>query len=109
MEREPLAVLVGRNIQRFRKSAGMTQAQLAERINVSTAFVSRLERGEKGMSLSVLEALADVFQVSYDALMRSPDFWSGKETILVLLEGRSRAYIAWVEGILRACGAGPGE
>lgn len=109
MKREPLAVLVGQNIQRFRKSAGMTQAQLAEKINVSTAFISRLERGEKGMSLNVLESLADAFQVSYDALMRKPDFWTGKETVLVLLEGRSKAYIAWVERILRACGEGPGE
>ncbi|MDE6455031.1 MAG: helix-turn-helix domain-containing protein, partial [Dysosmobacter sp.] len=48
MKRDPRAVLVGRNIQRFRKDAGMTQAQLAEKINVSTAFVSRMERGEKG-------------------------------------------------------------
>lgn len=107
MKKDPLAVLVGQNIQRFRKEAGMTQAQLAEKINVSPAFISRVERGEKGMSVKVLESLTKEFQVSYDALMRAPESRAGLETVLVLLEGRSKAYIAWVEKILRACGERP--
>lgn len=107
MKKEPLAVLVGRNIQRFRKDAGMTQAQLAEKINVSTAFISRMERGEKGVSLKVLGALAEEFQVSYDALLREPADRSRLETILALLEGRSEAYIEWAEKILRTCGERP--
>lgn len=109
MKREPRAVLVGRNIQRFRKNAGMTQAQLAEKINVSTAFVSRIERGEKGVSVKVLDALVEEFQVSYDALLREPMAHSRLETILILLDGRSEAYIAWVEKILRICGERPEE
>lgn len=107
MNENPRAVLVGRNIQRLRKDAGMTQAQLAEKINVSTAFVSRMERGEKGASLKVLDALAEVFQVSYDALVREPGRRSRLETVLVLLEGRSEEYIAWVEKLLRVCGEQP--
>ena len=47
MKKDPRAVLVGRNIQRLRKNAGMTQAQLAEKINISTAFVSRIEVSDK--------------------------------------------------------------
>ena len=107
MKKDPRAVLVGRNIQRFRKNAGMTQAQLAEKIN--TAFVSRMERGEKGVSVKVLDALVAEFQVSYDALMREPADRSRLETILVLLEGRSESYIAWAEKILRTCGERPEE
>ena len=107
MKKDPRAVLVGRNIQRFRKNAGMTQAQLAEKINVSTAFVSRMERGEKGVSVKVLDALVAEFQVSYDALMREPADRSRLETIL--LEGRSESYIAWAEKILRTCGERPEE
>lgn len=109
MKKDPRAELVGRNIQFFRKNAGMTQAQLAERINVSTAFVSRIERGEKGVSLKVLDALAEEFQVSYDALVREPGTRSRLETVLVLLEGRSEDYIAWIEKILRVCGERPEE
>lgn len=109
MHKDLRALLVGRNIQRFRKNAGMTQAQLAEKINVSTAFVSRMERGEKGVSIKVLDALVEEFQVSYDALMREPAARSRLETILQLLEGRSEAYIAWIEKILRVCGEQPEE
>lgn len=107
MGKGPQAELVGRNIQRFRKSAGMTQAQLAEKINISTAYVSRIERGEKSASLKVLNALTEVFQVSYDALVREPGRRSRLETVLVLLEGRSEEYIAWVEKLLRVCGERP--
>lgn len=109
MKKDPRAELLGWNIQHFRKNAGITQAQLAERINVSTAFVSRMERGEKGVSLKVLDALAEEFQVSYDALVREPGSRSRLETVLVLLEGRSEEYIAWIEKILRICGERPEE
>ena len=102
MEKDSKAALVGRNVQRFRKNAGMTQAQLAEKINVSTAFISRMERGQKGASLKVLDALTEVFQVSYDALVREPGDRSNLEGILLLLDGRSEAYLAWLEKLLRA-------
>ena len=98
MKKDPRAVLVGRNIQRLRKNAGMTQAQLAEKINISPAFVSRIERGEKGVSVKVL-----------DALVEEPADRSRLETILMQLEGRSEAYIAWAEKILRTCGERPEE
>lgn len=109
MKKNSLAVQMGKNIQRYRRAAGLTQAGLAERINVSTAFISRVERGEKSVSLGVLKALADEFRVSYDALLRPPGQACGMETICVLLEGRSEAYIAWVEQILRTCGERPAE
>lgn len=109
MKKDPRTERVGRNIQHFRKNAGMTQAQLAEKINVSPAFVSRMERGEKGVSLKVLDALAEEFQVSYDALVRGPESRARLETVLLLLEGRSEEYIAWIEKILRVCGERPEE
>ena len=36
---------VGENIRRYRKSRGMTQAQLAERISVSDKTISKWETG----------------------------------------------------------------
>ena len=109
MKRDPLAVLMGENIQRFRKAAGLTQAQLAEKINVSTAFISQVEQGDKFVSIKVLAALSETLHVSYDALLRRSEPQSGVETILLLLEGRSTAYIAWIEKILRACEEYPDE
>lgn len=109
MEKDPLAVLLGQNILRFRKAAKLTQAQLAEKLNVGTTFISRVERGEKFVSIKVLRALSEIFHVSYDALLRGPEYGAGMQNIHTLLDGRSEAYIAWAERILRACGEYPAE
>ena len=52
------AELVGNNIAKYRTVAGLTQAQLAERIGVSIPFLSRMERGQKLMKLQTLCAIA---------------------------------------------------
>lgn len=43
MAHEALEEIIGRNIARYRETAGLTQATLAEKIGISTAFVSRVE------------------------------------------------------------------
>ncbi len=55
-------------IRALRESAGLTQAELAERIGVSEKVVSKWECGETKPSAEVLPALADAFGVSIDAL-----------------------------------------
>ena len=40
------ALQIGRYIQKMRKSAGMTQKELAERLNVSFQAVSKWENGD---------------------------------------------------------------
>ena len=47
MAHKALEEIIGRNIARYREAAGLTQATLAEKIGISTAFVSRVERGQK--------------------------------------------------------------
>ena len=46
MTNEELKVAVGSSIARLRREKGMTQAELAERINYSDKAVSKWERGE---------------------------------------------------------------
>jgi len=103
MRKDPFAVQIGQNILNLRKRDSMTQAQLAEKINVSTTFISRVERGEKFVSLKILQLLAETFGVSYDALLRNPETDSSLQNIQIMLSGRSEEYVAWIEEILRAC------
>ena len=42
---------IGRRIHRLRKRADITQQMLAEKIGTSTAYISQLERGTKGISI----------------------------------------------------------
>lgn len=58
--RSVLARRLGRNIAAFRLRARLTQEQLAERMDVEIATVSRYETGATVPSLATLETLADV-------------------------------------------------
>lgn len=76
------------NLVRCRKAAGLTQLQVAEKINYSDKAVSKWERGEGLPDLSVLVALSDLYGVSVDY------FLSAHEGAPVRKDGRRRAIAA---------------
>lgn len=53
----------------LRRGAGLTQAELAERLGISKSAVSMYERGNREPELGLLEAMADLFGVSVSALL----------------------------------------
>ena len=55
--------------------AGMTQAELAEKINYSDKSVSKWERAEALPDLSVTKQIADLFGVPVDFLLSNHDKW----------------------------------
>lgn len=59
MNNEELKIRVGSNIARLRKSQGLTQAELAERINYSDKAVSKWERAESLPDVLTLICLAE--------------------------------------------------
>ncbi len=52
--------LIGERIKRERKTQGMTQEALAERLNVSIGYVSQIERGITKISLDLLGAISSI-------------------------------------------------
>ena len=69
-EKKPLNVAIGRRIQQSRERAGLTQENLAERIERSTQFVSTIERGLAGPSLETVIKICEVLQVSTEWILR---------------------------------------
>lgn len=61
---------IGQFIAALRKANGLTQQEVAERLNVSNKSVSRWERGECAPDLSLIPALAEMFGVTCDELLR---------------------------------------
>ena len=57
------------NISRLRKEHSMTQEQLAEALGVTFASVSKWERGVATPELNLIAEMADLFEVSIDALI----------------------------------------
>lgn len=69
---------MGRRIQQVRKTAHLTQMKFAEKIDVSTQYVSDLERGIVGCSVPTLLKICDVLDVSADFILRGRGLVSKK-------------------------------
>ena len=62
---------VGANLRHYRKSEGLTQAELAERSDLSTDMIGKIERGLTGPSYENIEVLAKVLNIPEAALFGS--------------------------------------
>lgn len=63
---------LAQNLVRYRKASGLTQAELAEKLNYSDKAVSKWERAESVPDLYVLKQLADFYAVKIDTLISEP-------------------------------------
>lgn len=61
---------IGQFIAALRKANGMTQQDVADRLNVSNKAVSRWERDECAPDISLIPALAEMFGVTCDELLK---------------------------------------
>ena len=60
---EDVRRMVGRNVKRLRIAAGLSQAELAERMGVDRAYVSGLELGQRNPTVVTLWHLAEALKV----------------------------------------------
>lgn len=103
MEDVSLELTIGENIAKYRDAAGLTQQELAERVGISVAFISRVERGEKSMKVRTLWATAEALGVSCDALLRREDTATHMANINRLLAQQPEEYLAGIERMIRVC------
>lgn len=61
---------MGSFLTALRKASGLTQKQLAEKLNVSDKAVSRWERDECAPDLSLIPVLAEIYGVTSDEILR---------------------------------------
>jgi transcriptional regulator with XRE-family HTH domain len=62
--------IVAKNIVELRQLHGMTQLELAEKLNYSDKTISKWERAESTPDVSVLIDIADIFGVTLDYLVK---------------------------------------
>lgn len=60
---------IGQRIRKIRKAHGLSQEELAEKINISTTHMSHIETGNTKLSLPVLVDIAAVLEVRTDDLL----------------------------------------
>ena len=62
---------VGASIRHIRESKGMTQAELAEKINVTQSMLCQIERGTKAPSLPLSTEIAAALNCTLNDLRQS--------------------------------------
>lgn len=69
MQKEPILVLFGRNVQNHRRALGMSQEQLADRAGVHRTYIGMIERAEKNITLCNIERIANALDLSISDLV----------------------------------------
>ena len=63
-------IFVGSRLRRLRREHKHTQAQMAQAIGVSTAYVNLIENNQRSLSVQVLMAISDAYAVDWRDLIR---------------------------------------
>jgi len=63
---------IGQKIRKIRKAHGLSQEELAEKINISTTHMSHIETGNTKLSLNVFLDIAAALEVRADDLLDDP-------------------------------------
>lgn len=68
-EKKEINVQIGKQVKLVREKSKLTQEQLAERLECSPQYISDLERGVVGISVSMLRKLCTVLGISSDSIL----------------------------------------
>ncbi len=55
--------ILGENIKKYRKKSGLTQEQLAEKLEISSKHLSNIEIGDKFVSAELLNRLTEILNI----------------------------------------------
>lgn len=53
--------LVNQRFKELRDNSNLTQAQLADFLNIDQSYISKFEKGERNISVDILEKVCDLF------------------------------------------------
>ena len=85
-----LRQLLGANIKIYRKTCGLSQSKLAEKVNTATNYISAIEAGRRFPSVEMLEKLANALEID------TPELFSMKPVQISTLEKKTEEQI-WLK------------
>ncbi len=95
--KKALNVAIGNRIRISRENSGLTQEELAERLDLSAQFISTIERGVAGASLETVINLCDTLHVSSEWILRGRTVTPSADTIVSKLMLLSPAQLSSVD------------
>ena len=99
MDKKSLNIAIGNRIKVARENMGWTQEELAEKIDLSTQFISTIERGVAGASLGTVIRLCDVLNVSSEWLLCGKQAVPDSERIATKISSLSSAQLAALDRV----------
>ena len=69
MEKEPILLRFGKNVQEIRRSRQLSQEKLAELAGVHRTYIGMVERAEKNITLCNIEKIARALNVKISQLL----------------------------------------
>ena len=96
-ERKDINVQIGARIQQAREISGYTQEKLANKVDVSTQYISDLERGIVGTSVPTLIKICNTLCISSDYILMGRSGQNDVSGILNRLQYLSQDEIKIVE------------
>ncbi len=88
---ENLNIIIAKNLVKFRTQVGLTQLELAQKLNYSDKSISKWERGEGLPDISVLVKLSEIYGVKVDDFLTETQ---NHKPIPRLIEKSSKVLIA---------------
>ncbi len=95
--------VIGMNIKKYRKAAGLTQEKLAELLNISTVHMSHMECGHVSMSIDILLKLCHFLQVTPNQVLYGayPEYPNNNERMLDGMNERTKLLAFQILELLR--------
>ena len=85
---------LGLLIKRLRYQNHLTQAELAEKADLSVNYIGDIENGRKSVSISIFSQVSEALQIRADRLLKLY-FEESEETMTVELNTIKKAYQNW--------------
>ena len=92
---------MGSNLKKYRNIKGLSQAKLAEDINISPNFISDIETGKRWLSSDTLVNLAEVLNVEVHEFFK-PHLIPADDTAIFIKTYTEKAAAAVSEAVVRS-------
>ena len=69
-----MAIILGQRLKELREEKGLTQTQLAEKLNIHSVTYLHYEKSQREPPLALLADIAAFYQVSVDYLLGLTDY-----------------------------------
>ncbi|MBQ8817209.1 MAG: helix-turn-helix transcriptional regulator [Clostridia bacterium] len=100
---EKLLIDIGQRIYERRKSMGMTQERLAEKMDVSIQMISNLERGNKAIKIENLLKISKILNVSTDYILTGQHIEFDESHLIEKINKLSKRDYQIIEQLVDCC------